>query len=308
MALETGAQFVIGIGGGSVLDAAKAIAVLATNGGDPMDYAEVIGKGLPLKKPALPIVAIPTTSGTGAEVTRNAVLSSPEHQVKVSLRSPTMLPCMAIVDPELTYDLPPSLTAETGLDALTQLIEPFVSSRANPMTDNFCLQGIRLAAQSLRRAFENGRDTAARENLSLASLLGGLSLANAGLGAVHGFAGPLGGITSAPHGAVCATLLPWVMETNIHALRERMPGSPALARFDEIGRILSGQPDAKAKDGIEWIHESCRLFGIKRLSKLGMKKSQFPSLIQSAQSASSMKANPLPLTSDELMRILELAW
>src|SRR5580692_12639108 len=192
LARESGCNVVVGFGGGSVIDSAKAIAGLVTNPGVILDYLEVIGKGKQLSVPALPCIAIPTTAGTGAEVTRNSVLASPEHQVKVSLRSPFLLPRLAIVDPKLTSDLPPSVTASTGLDALTQLIEPYVSIRANPVTDGFCIEGMRRVARSLRRAYHEGQDLQAREDMALASLFGGLSLANAGLGAVHGFAAPIG--------------------------------------------------------------------------------------------------------------------
>jgi alcohol dehydrogenase class IV len=207
-ARESGCGFVISLGGGSVLDTGKAIAALLANGGEPLDYLEVIGRGRPLRKPAAPFIAIPTTAGTGAEVTRNAVLKSTEHQVKVSLRSPTMLPTLALVDPELTASMPPAVTASTGLDALTQVMEPYVSNKANPLTDALCREGMRRAARSLRRAYEDGRDAAAREDMAQASLFGGLALANAKLGAVHGFAGPLGGMFPAPHGVVCARLVP----------------------------------------------------------------------------------------------------
>ncbi len=164
-------DFVIGIGGGSVIDAGKAIAAMLANDGDLLDYLEIIGRGKALAKPSAPFIAIPTTAGTGSEVTRNAVLSSPEHKLKVSLRSPLMLAKVALVDPELTYDLPPALTASTGLDALTQLIEPFVCSRANPMTDGLCVDGIRRAARSLRVAFADGKNKSAREDMALASLV-----------------------------------------------------------------------------------------------------------------------------------------
>ena len=205
---------VIGFGGGAALDAAKAIAILMTNPGDVTDYLEIIGRGKTLTEPPVPCIAIPTTAGTGSEVTRNSVIASREERVKVSLRSPLMLPKVVVVDPELTYDLPPAITASTGVDALTQLIEPFVCSRANPLTDGLCQEGIERVARSLRRAFESaGRgeapaDAAAREDMAVASLFGGLALANAGLGAVHGLAAPLGGMIGAPHGAVCAALLP----------------------------------------------------------------------------------------------------
>ena len=201
-------DLVIAFGGGSAIDAGKAIAALLANGGELTDYLEVIGKGQPLRHPSVPFIAVPTTAGTGSEVTRNAVLASAEHQVKVSMRSPLMLPRLAVVDPELTLELPPAVTASTGLDALTQLIEPYVSIRANPLTDGFCLEGLRRVSRSLRRAYHAGRDITAREDMSLASLLGGLALANAGLGVVHGFAAPVGGMFHAPHGAICAALLP----------------------------------------------------------------------------------------------------
>jgi alcohol dehydrogenase class IV len=167
-----GCDMVIGLGGGSVLDTGKAIAALVTNPGDLFDYLEVIGKGQPLIQPPLPYVAIPTTAGTGSEVTRNAVIESPEQNVKVSLRSPAMLPRLALVDPELTYSLPPDVTASSGLDALTQLIEPFVSVRANPLTDAICREGMVHAKGSLRQAYEYGADQEARQGMSLASLLG----------------------------------------------------------------------------------------------------------------------------------------
>src|SRR5947209_650314 len=165
-AKESYCDFVIAFGGGSVLDAGKAIAAMLKNEGDVLDYLEVIGKGKALTKPSAPLIAIPTTAGTGSEVTRNAVLASPKHRVKVSLRSPSMLPRVALVDPELTRDLPPNVTAASGLDALTQLIEPYVSGRANPMTDALCIEGIRRAARSLRKAVQHGSDLAAREDMS----------------------------------------------------------------------------------------------------------------------------------------------
>lgn len=216
------------------------------NGGDPLDYAEVIGHGRPLERRSLPLIAIPTTAGTGAEVTRNAVIGSPEHRVKVSLRSPLMLPEVAIVDPELTRDLPPALTASTGLDALTQLIEPLVSCRTNPLTDALCRSGIQRAARSLRRAVEHGEDLVAREDMSLASLFSGLALANAALGAVHGLTGPLGGMFEASHGALCASLLPAVMEANVRALRHRAgTPRPAALQRDRLPSHTTGACDRR---------------------------------------------------------------
>ncbi|MEN9572301.1 MAG: hypothetical protein RL514_156 [Verrucomicrobiota bacterium] len=298
---------VIGFGGGSALDAAKAIAGLLTNGGELLDYLEVIGRGAPLTKAAAPLLAIPTTAGTGAEVTRNAVLASPEHRVKASLRSPHLLPRVALVDPELTLNLPPDLTASTGMDALTQLIEPYVCPRANPLTDGVCVEGMRRAARSLRRACEQGADAAAREDMALASLFGGLALANAGLGAVHGFAAPIGGMFPAPHGAVCAALLPGVMAANVRALRERVPASVALQRYEEIARLLTGRPAATADDGVRWVRELGCALPIPPLRAWGLTDADVPAVVQKAMQASSMKANPVALTAAEVSQVLAAA-
>lgn len=306
-AAESGCELVVGYGGGSSIDTAKAIAALVANGGDPMDYIEVVGRGKTLSQPSLPVIAIPTTAGAGAEVTRNAVLLSPEHGIKASLRSPTMLPRVALVDPELTASLPPEVTASTGLDALTQLIEPFTSIRANPIADAFCREGMVRAARSLRRAFENGGDMAAREDMSLASLLGGLSLANAGLGAAHGFASVVGGQFHAPHGAVCAALLPHVMSINLRALSQRQPGSPTLARYEEIARIVTGEPVAQAEDGVRWVQDLARALRITQLAAYGVAPSDVADLVRKTAVASSTKANPIVLTQDELTEILEAA-
>ena len=300
-------DLVIALGGGSALDAGKAIAALLTNGGDLMDYLEVIGQARPLTQPSAPFIAVPTTAGTGTEVTRNAVLASPEHRVKVSMRSPLMLARLAVIDPELTYGLPPEVTARTGLDALTQLIEPYVSTRANPLTDGFCLEGMKRVSRSLRRACREGDDPAARQDMAAAALLSGLALANAGLGVVHGLAGPIGGMFPAPHGAVCAALLPGGMETNIHALRERAPQSDVLHRYDEIGRVLTGRPDARAEDGVAWAKQVCRELAIPPLRSHGIGEPDFPMLVAKASQASSMKANPIALTAEELRTVLDSA-
>jgi alcohol dehydrogenase class IV len=305
-ARENECDLVIGLGGGSALDAGKAISALLTNPGDPTDYLEVIGRGLPLRHPAAPFVAIPTTSGTGSEVTRNAVLSSPEHRVKVSLRSPLMLPRLAVVDPELTYGLPPEITASTGLDALTQLIEPFVGNGNNPLTDALCREGIARAARSLLRAVRQGSDSAAREDMSLASLFGGLALANSRLGAVHGLAGPLGGMYPAPHGVICARLLPHVVRLNIRALRQRAAGSLSLARYAEVAVLLTGRPGANCEDAVAWLEELGRELDITPLGSFGLAAEDFPDVVSRAQQASSMKGNPLPLTEEEIVEILYL--
>lgn len=298
---------VIGFGGGSALDAGKAIAAMLTNEGELLDYLEVIGRGKNLSKPSAPFVAIPTTAGTGSEVTRNAVLASPEHRVKVSLRSPLMLPRIALVDPELARDLPPAITASTGLDALTQVIEPYVCSRANPMTDAVCVEGIQRAARSLRVAFTNGHDAGAREDMAVASLFGGCALANAGLGAVHGFAGPIGGMFPAPHGAVCAALLPHVMAANLRALSQRQPASNILPRFAHVARLVTGKSQATADDGIAWVGQLVRDLQIPPLRQYGITREHVADLVEKSTHASSMKANPITLTREELAETLESA-
>lgn len=299
-------NLIIGLGGGSIIDTGKAIAVLMTNPGQIYDYLEVVGLGKPLINPSAPYIAIPTTAGTGSEVTRNAVLTVADQKVKVSLRSPMMLPRLAIVDPELTYSLPPEITAASGLDALTQLIEPFLSNASNPLTDAICREGMRLASRSLRQAYEQGGDSQAREDMAIASLFGGLALANAKLGAVHGFAGPIGGTFPAPHGAICARLLPLVIETNLNAVRNRA-AQPDLDRYIEMGRLLTGDQDAHAEDGIKWLYGLRDALKVSPLATYGVKESDFPEIIGQAKKASSMKGNPVELTDNELHRIMERA-
>lgn len=305
-AREEACDLVIALGGGSAIDAGKAIAALLANGGDPLDYLEIVGKGRPLTQPAAPFIAIPTTAGTGSEVTRNAVLASPEHRVKASLRSPSMLPRLAVVDPELTLDLPPALTACTGLDALTQLIEPYVSIRANAMTDLYCVEGMRLAALALRRAWRDGHWLAARRDMAFASLLGGLALANAGLGAVHGFAAPLGGMFDAPHGALCAALLPHAMRVNIAALRTEEE-SVGLARYETVARLLTGNAGTAPEDGADWVESLCRDLEIQPLRAFGVRQADVGVVAEKAAAASSMKANPIALTRGQLEELLARA-
>ncbi len=310
-ARAAGGDVVVGCGGGAVLDTAKALAGLVPAPGEVLDYLEVVGRGLALPPGALPCIAIPTTAGTGSEVTRNAVLAAPvpgaAHRVKASLRSPHLLPRLALVDPLLTHDLPPALTAATGLDAFTQLLEPYVCTRANPLTDALCLEGLRRAARSLRRAVDDGRDAAARADLALAGLHGGLALANAGLGAVHGFAAPLGGMFPAPHGAVCAALLAPVTAANLRALRIRMPDSPALARYAEVARLVTGSPHADADALVPWLESLVAHCAIPRLSAYGVTAAHIPAVAAAAAQASSMKANPVVLTPEELAAILHCA-
>lgn len=302
-----GCDFLIGFGGGSAMDAAKAIAALAANSGEPLDYLEVIGQGRPLEHPPLPFVMVPTTAGTGAEVTRNAVLGSPEHGVKASLRGPLLVARLALIDPDLTLGTPATVTASTGLDTLTQLIEPYVSCRANPFTDLFCLEGLRLAAEALPKAFRNGKDREARTAMAFASLLSGFSLANAGLGIVHGFAGPLGGLLGAPHGALCAAVLAHGTAINIRALSQRAPGSEALVKYRRVAQLLSGDSQAEAEDAVRCISDLCRSLGVSSLGSHGLGASGIPDLVAKVAAASSTKANPIELSRSELTEIAERA-
>jgi alcohol dehydrogenase class IV len=301
------AEMVIALGGGSAIDTAKAVAAMLANPGELLDYLEVVGKGQALPNPSLPCITIPTTSGTGSEVTRNAVIEVPEKSVKVSLRSAYMLPRLAVVDPELTLSLPPKATASSGLDALTQVIEPFVSSKANPLVSALCREGIQRAGRSLRRAVFDGADYTAREDMSLTSLIGGLALANAGLGAVHGFAAPLGGMFHAPHGAICGRLLPAGMQVNCDALQEREPGHPALMRYQETAILLTGDTAALPQEGIKWVKETCSLLDVPGLSTYGITADDFPAIVEKARQANSMKANPILLSDAELTRILQIS-
>ena len=298
---------VLAFGGGSVIDTGKAIAALLTNGGPVRDYLEVIGRAQPLTNRAAPFIAIPTTAGPGAEVTRNAVLMAEEERVKVSLRSALMLPAVALVDPELTYSLPPAVTASTGLDALTQCIEPFVSPNANPLSDAVAREGMRRAAGALRRAVRDGADVDARRDMAVASVCGGLALANAKLGAVHGFAAPLGGMFPVPHGTACARLLPSVVGVNVRALRTRAPMSPAVERYDEVARTLTGNHGARAEDAAEWLEDLVEELGVPKLSAYGARAEDVPRVVAAARLASSMQGNPIVLTDDELAEALRVS-
>ncbi|MFC1568831.1 iron-containing alcohol dehydrogenase [bacterium] len=301
------ADVVVGIGGGSVLDTGKIVAALLANDGDLMDYLEVIGGGKAIQEKPVPYIAVPTTAGTGTEVTKNAVITSTEHQVKVSMRHAWMVPALAIVDPELTYSLPPDITASTGLDALTQLIEPLVTHQHNPLTDGICREGLIRIARSLTKVYMDGTNKEAREDMSISSLFGGLALANAKLGAVHGLAGPLGGMFNIPHGVICARLLPHVIKTNLQALRKRDANSPQIDRFQELGCLLLGHQKATANDALSWIQTVCNQLSVPRLSEYGISRNAFHELIQKSLKASSMKGNPIQLSEHELNEILERA-
>jgi alcohol dehydrogenase class IV len=307
VARDAEVELVAGVGGGSVIDLAKAAAALATSGGDPLDYLEVIGRGRPLGERPLPCIAVPTTAGAGAEVTRNAVLACQRDAVKASLRSAFMSPRLAVVDPELTLSLPADVTAATGMDALAQLLEPYVSSRANPITDPLCLDGLGRVARSLRRAWTNGADLEARTDMALAALFGGLALANAGLGAVHGFASAIGGRFDAPHGAVCAALLPGVVRANAAALVTRAPESQADVRYAVAARAVTGDSRASVERLVEWLQQLRSDLRIPVLGAYGVGERDAEGLVAAAARASSMKANPIALEPHEMHEVLASA-
>lgn len=306
-AREHAANVVLAIGGGSVIDLGKAVSALLANGGDPLDYLEVIGAGRALTRPALPCVAVPTTAGTGAEVTANAVLASPAHGVKVSLRSTLMIPRVALVDPQLTVSCPARVTAAAGLDALTQCLEPLVSVRANPMTDGLAREGLRHAAAGLRAAYADGEDLVARADMAVCSLLGGIALANAKLGAVHGLAGVIGGQADVPHGMACAALLAPVAEANVAALRAQQPGHRALDRYTEAARLLTGLPGASVEDGVDWIRETVALLAVPGLGSFGLSGTDAGEVAAKALTSSSMQGNPIRLSEADLRVIVQAA-
>ena len=304
---SNGYDIIIAVGGGSAIDAGKAIAALAPNEGETLDYLEVVGRGHKPSLAPLPFLALPTTAGTGAEVTKNAVITSIKHRTKVSLRSDAMLPRAAIVDPQLTISNPPDLTASTGMDALTQLLEPFVTNFANPLTDALCRKGLERCSSSLRKAYFSGDDIEAREGMSLASLFGGLALANAKLGAVHGLAGPLGGRTEAPHGAICAALVSHVSRANLEALITQEKDHPSIARYHEAAQILTRKANATASDGIAWLTDLASDLNIPPLSTYGLTSHDIPEIVKQSTGSSSMKGNPIDLPRDTLINILEAA-
>jgi len=308
--VDTGAAYykkercdgLVAIGGGSSIDSAKGIGVVAVHGGSIVAYEW--GKD-PIHSRIPPLVAVPTTAGTGSEVTLWAVITDPDRKIKFNVGgTPNIASWVALIDPQLSMNLPAGVTAGTGMDALTQLIEPYVSIRATPITDALCLDGMTRAVRSLRRVYSVPDDMEARTDMSLASLLSGMALANAGLGAVHGFAAAISGMFSAPHGAICAALLPPVTRTNIEALRKRQPKSESLDRYRQVARLLTGQDGAKADDGVNWVRDLCRDLNIPRLAAYGIDRTDVGRICEKASAASSMKANPIALTSEELQSTL----
>lgn len=305
--IETARKFnckvVAGIGGGSVIDAAKAIAAIAPNNRKLTDYLEIAGLGIKPENNSLPCIAVPTTAGTGSEVTRNAVIKSPEHKIKVSLRNDSMYPVVAVIDPELTLSMSPQLTASTGMDALTHLFEVFTACHTNSFTDTLCAKGLEKIALWLETAYHNGANMNARENMSLASMLGGMALANGKLGAVHGFASPIGGMYNIPHGVVCATLLPHVTKHNIRKL-EKLKHVNLLNRYSIAAQILTGNADADYSDLVRWFNKLTAEFKIQGLKEYNISSRDFDEIVSRAASASSMKGNPVVLGTTELMNIL----
>jgi alcohol dehydrogenase class IV len=302
---QTTFNSIMGIGGGSALDTAKATAAMLANPGELTEYLEVIGQKKPLTFPTLPLIAIPTTAGTGSEVTKNAVIGITTHKMKVSLRNDFLLPKISLIDPELTLSLPKQITATTGLDALTQLIEAYTCLNPSPIIDPICIEGIRRISRSFINAYDCGDDLLAREDMSLASLFSGMALANVKLGVVHGLAGVIGGIINAPHGAICASLLSNAMSANISAIQNRMPRHPVLERYTKVGRFLTHDPSATSEDAIQWVKNFCRHAKIQHLSSLGLAESDFDDIIARAQQSSSMKGNSIILFDDELRTILQ---
>jgi alcohol dehydrogenase class IV len=291
-AREARCDFVVGQGGGSAIDAAKAVAGLLTNGGNAIDYMEVIGAGKKIEKPAVPWIAIPTTAGTGAEVTRNAVIGAPQKKFKASIRSEFLMARVAIVDPELGVDVPPDITARSGMDALCQCIEAYLSLGANFMTDSIASDGVHLAGSHLRRAFQRGADLEAREAMAYAALCGGIALTNAGLGAVHGFAAPLGANFPIPHGTICGLLLPHVIREN-----RKRGGANITERFKRIDSYLGGDAERVCA-------ELVRDLKLPTLRQFGFTDRDVDPMVQLAKRASSMRYNPIVLDDATLAGIL----
>ena len=309
-ARAAGADVVVALGGGAVIDAGKAIAALVPAPRPMFAHLEVVGQGLPLDAAPLPFIAIPTTAGTGAEVTRNAVIAAPDparpdQLRKVSLRDARMLPRLAIVDPALTDHCPRAITLASGLDAITQVIEPFTSTRANPLTDALCRDAIPRGLAALIRLMQ-AEDPQARDEMAWVSLCGGIALANAGLGAVHGLAGPLGGLTGAAHGAICGALLPHVLRANRAAIT-----TPDLAaRLDQVGHWIGtafGQPGADVPQAAALLAAWSASAGLPGLAAQGITPATQAAAAEAAASSSSMKANPAPLSAATLQAILHSA-
>ena len=296
-----GAGVVLCLGGGAAMDLAKAVAGLAPGKGVVLDHLEGVGRALPLTTPTLPFIALPTTAGTGSEATRNAVIDVPEHRRKVSLRDDRLMARVAIVDPALTDGCPRQVTLASGLDALTQVIEPYICARPNPATDALARAAIPQGAAALVRLMEV-EDPDARDAMSWVSLAGGIALANAGLGAVHALAGVIGGMTGAAHGAICGTLLPFVLQANGRAL---LPHHPVTDRLDEVDGLLSAA--FGPGPGSAALHAWSRKAGLPGLDALGLRNEAHGAVAEAAVTAASMRANPVALRADDLCAVLAAA-
>ncbi len=308
LSCEAGCGVVLAVGGGSVIDAAKAVAALATNGGRAIDYLEDLappssGRPRAVEREPLPVVAVPTTAGSGSEVTRNAVLRVAEARVKRSIRSDLMIPRVAIVDPDLSATAPLAVSASAGLDALTHLVEAYVSRNAQPTTDLLALEGIGHAARALRRLADRAATAETYAAMALASLWGGLALANAGLGAVHGLVAPLGGRCAVPHGAGCGCLLAATLRTNLGALRARAPDSPVLGRFVQVATALTGDAAARPDHAADAVDALRVALGVGPLARYGVTASDLSPIVERARGGS-MRTNPVELTDAELDAIL----
>lgn len=308
---DQGIEVVVGIGGGSVLDAAKAIAGLLPGGNSVLDHLEDVGKGLPYEGPALPFIAVPTTAGTGSEATKNAVLSEqgPEGYKK-SFRHDSLVARVAVIDPQLLESCPAPLIAAQGMDAFTQLLESYVSLRANPFTDALAWSGMEAIAQGFFAAYDGGDDEAARQGraaMAYGALLSGITLAHAGLGSVHGLAQPLGSLFPVPHGVACGTTLAFATEVNIKALRERQPQSPALAKYAQVGRLLLGDrrlhDQAACHALVSQLQMWAERMSIPRLGEFGIGEEDVPLIVANAR-GNSMKTNPIVLSDEEIAKIV----
>jgi len=299
---------VLAIGGGSAMDLGKAVAALATNRGSETvkDYLEGVGRGLAIIHPPLPLVVMPTTSGTGSEATKNAVISSYDPPFKKSLRSELMLPRCVVVDPELTISMPPAITAQSGMDAVTQLIESYISRRARPIPQALAVQGLHLAVPALVQAIRQPHNRQAREAMSHAALLSGMALANSGLGLAHGVAAALGVHCRVPHGLACGVMLPWALRANhIVCTTQYAELAGALGLMSES--TVAASPAAAADAFVERIQQLCREVGLpSHLADLGVGREQIPDLVRSSR-GNSMDGNPRLVSDEELTALLEEA-
>jgi alcohol dehydrogenase class IV len=300
-------NLIVACGGGSSIDTGKAISALMNNPGQLEDYLEIVGKGKKLSNSYIPLIAIPTTAGTGSEVTRNAVIRIQEKGIKVSLRGITLIPKIAIIDPELTLHLRPEITANTGMDALSQLIESYLTIKSNPLTDALCVEGMKRTIRSLEKAYNSGDDLVAREDLCIASLFSGIALANSGLGSVHGIAGVIGGLINAPHGALCARLLPYAYKINENLIIKENKESPLYKKIVIIHRLISGSKAFKSNQVVDYFENIVDKLKIKKLGDYGIEKRDFSHIISISINSSSMKGNPVCLESRQIRSILENA-